>query len=393
MRILLCNKFYYRRGGDCIYTLNLEELFRSKGHEVAIFAMDYPENDDSQWTSFFPSEVNLSSVPGKLRFFLRSLGDSETRRQFGAILDDFRPDIVHLNNIHTQLSPVVAQIAHGRGIRVIWTLHDYKLVCPRYDCMRKGADFCELCFKSKFNVMKYSCMKDSFAASMMAFAEAVCWNRSRLVDNTDFFICPSGFMRDKMVQAGFPGDRIVHLCNFIDTEKCQREDYCTREDYYCYVGRLSTEKGVKTLAEVASSLPSYKLIVIGDGPLQGSLPVAGQIEYAGKRDWPYIKEIVGKARFMVMPSECYENNPLSVIESLSLGTPVLGARIGGIPELVDEGKNGLLFNSGDRSDLRRRVTEMFNHSFDYSGIASESQKKFSQESYYNDLMLMYAGGV
>ena len=140
MRILLSNKFYYRRGGDCIYMLNLEQLLKTNGHDVAVFAMDYPENLDTPWKTYFPQEM------GKLMALTRPFGSSEVRKKFNRLLDDFKPDVVHLNNIHTQLSPVMAELAYRRGVRVVWTLHDYKLLCPRYDCLRDGREVCELCF-------------------------------------------------------------------------------------------------------------------------------------------------------------------------------------------------------------------------------------------------------
>ena len=174
MRILLANKFYYRRGGDCIYMLNLEQLLKAHGHEVAVFAMDYPENVESPWQKYFPSNMS------KLKAFTRPFGDGETKKKFTQLFKDFQPDVVHLNNIHTQLSPVLAEIAHQKGIRVIWTLHDYKLLCPRYDCMRAG-DNCELCFQdgNKWNCVKYSCMKGGKIGSFIGFREAVKWNRVR----------------------------------------------------------------------------------------------------------------------------------------------------------------------------------------------------------------------
>ena len=389
MKILLCNKFYYRRGGDCVYNLNLEDLLRANGHEVAVFSMEHPDTLDTRWRKYFPSEVNLSSASSKLRFLFRSIGDRETASKFTALLDAFEPDVVHVGNIHSQLSPIIVEIAHRRGIRVVWTLHDYKLLCPRYDCLRGGKEPCQLCFGNKINVLKYRCMKDSLPASVMAYLEAQKWSRARLEASTDAFICPSRFMLAKMAQGGFDESRLHHLCNFFDVSRCSCDDYSEREDYYCYVGRLSTEKGVKTLAAVAAGLP-YRLVVVGDGPLGDSLPQAPNIVYTGRKDWTEIKEIVRKARFLVIPSECFENNPLSVIEAKCLGTPVLGARIGGIPELIDEGREGMCFKSGDQEDLGLSIERMFSLKFDYGSIAAGAQEEYSGEAYLNKLLKIYS---
>lgn len=389
MRILLSNKFYYRRGGDCIYMLNLEQLLKAHGHEVAVFAMDYPENENTSWKKYFPQNMS------KLMAFTRPFGSREVRNKFGKLLDDFRPDVVHLNNIHTQLSPVIAELAHGRGIRTVWTLHDYKLLCPRYDCLRGGKEICELCFNGDKTPCKtYRCMKGSRLASEIGYREAMTWNRKRLEECTDLFVCPSRFMAEKMAQGGFSKDKLKVLCNFIDIEKCRKDDYA-KQDYYCYVGRLSHEKGVGTLVEAAARLP-YKLKIIGGGPLSEELrikseEIKGNVEFLGFRQWNDIKDIVGKAKFTVIPSEWYENNPLSVIEAECLGTPVLGARIGGIPELIDEDMNGMTFESGNADDLAGKIKAMYNADFDHKAIADAAMERYNDESYYGEIKKCYIG--
>ena len=389
MKILLANKFYYRRGGDCIYVLNLEKMLKAHGHEVAVFAMDYPENLDTPWKKYFPKNMS------KLMAFTRPFGSHEVKSTFKKLLDDFKPDVVHLNNVHTQLSPVMAVLAHQRGIKVVWTLHDYKLLCPRYDCLKNGNTICETCFNGdKKACLDNKCMKGSKLASFIGFKEAVTWNRERLEACTDVFICPSQFMADKMVQGGFSKSKMQTLCNFIDVEKCKFsstdgtddvELLPKKEDYYCFIGRLSHEKGAKTLIEAANQLP-YKLVIIGGGPLMDELKSVAHTnsEFVGFKQWNDIKQLVGKARFSVIPSEWYENNPLSVIEAQCLGTPVLGANIGGIPELTD-----YTFSSGNIADLKTKIEKMWNSEFDYQQIASDAQHRYDAETYYDKLINIY----
>lgn len=392
MKILLANKFYYRRGGDCVYLLNLELLLRESGHEVAIFAMDYSDNLETPWRKYFPSEIKFEPGLGMVEAFMRPLGTNEVKRKFYALLDEFKPDVVHLNNIHTQLSPIIAELAHARGIKVVWTLHDLKLLCPRYDCLRNGKIACEECFMDKRKVLEYKCMKNSIVASFLAYREAVSWNRERLERCTDIFICPSLFIANKMIQGGFDKTKMCTLCNFIDIEKTRKHEY-NKQDYYCFIGRLSHEKGVATLVEAARQLP-YKLKIIGGGPLMDELKTLAtgtSIEFVGYKQWPEIKELVGCARFSVIPSECYENNPFSVIEAQCLGTPVLGARIGGIPELIEEGESGMLFESKNVIDLKTKIEAMFSHTFDYEALAKSSQERYSAGAYYQRLMNIYTG--
>ena len=390
MKILLANKFYYRRGGDCIYMLNLEQLLKTHGHDVAVFAMDYPENIETEWKRYFPNEIKFTPGVCMLETFMRMFGLGEVKRKFNFLLNDFKPDVVHLNNIHTQLSPVIARLAHKRRTKVIWTLHDYKLLCPRYDCLRNGNEVCEECFVDKHKVLEYKCMKNSNLASMLAYKEGLKWSRKKVEGYTDVFICPSQFMYNKMAQGGFDRKKMYTLCNFIDIERTRRDSY-DKEDYYCFIGRLSFEKGIETLIEAARTLP-YHLKIIGSGPLADILKEKAKganIEFTGYKEWPEIKEIVGKARFSVVPSEWYENNPLSMIEAQCLGTPVLGANIGGIPELIKEGVNGMCFESRNIMDLKNKIEKMFILNVDYKQLAKSSQIRYSSEKHYNELLELY----
>jgi len=383
MRVLLVNKFYYRRGGDCIYMMELERLLKSRGHDVAVFAMQYSQNEPSEWNKYWPS--NMSAI----KAFSRPFGDSEVRRKFTALLDDFKPDVVHLNNIHTQLSPVIAEIAHDRGIRVVWTLHDSKLVCPCYTCMRDGK-WCTECFTDKKAVIRHRCMPGSVPGAIVGYLEAKKWNKERIQKSCDLFLSPSQFMADTSIQGGYDAEKFKVLCNFIDVKKVENPSF-NKSEYFVYLGRLTQVKGIETLCRVAAELP-YKLIVIGGGDMESDLRkmYAGKsIEFKGQKNWNEIRPILESARFMVIPSEWSENNPLSVIESQSLGTPVLGARIGGIPELIEEGVSGMTFESGNAEDLKTKIIDMFSAKFDYQDISKDALSKYSSEKYIEKLMDCY----
>ncbi len=390
MKILLCNKFYYRRGGDCIYTMNLEQLLKSHGHKVAIFSQQYPLNEPSPWSKYWPSEFKMKPSLNMIDSLLRPFGLGSVQKFFKAILDDFLPDVVHLNNIHTQLSPILAEMAHERGIRVVWTIHDSKLVCPCYTCMRDGK-WCEECFTDKRAVLRHKCMTGGALGSYIGYQEAKKWTVERLQPAVDTFICPSQFMADILQKAGFDSNKIFVLNNFIDVKKVENSKF-DKEDYYIYVGRVNQVKGLKTLCSAASCLP-HKLIIVGDGELKSELEDKyrnhPQIEWRGKLEWKDIKPLLGKARFMILPSEWLENNPLSIIESHCLGTPVLGARIGGIPELIDTKNNGDLFISGNSEDLLQCIERNWNRTFDYEVISNKAQTSFSDSRYYNEILDKY----
>ena len=391
-RILLVNKFYYFRGGDCTAVLTTEELLKKHGHEVAVFSMRYAENLPTAWEEYFPEEVSFSqaSLTQKVKALKRVFSDTQVVKKFNRLLSDFQPDIVHLHNIHSYLSPVIAQTAHQRGIRVVWTMHDYKLICPTYLCLRDNKP-CELCFKNKAHVFRVRCMKNSRAASLLAWMEAVYWNRTKLERITDRFISPSSFLKEKMVAAGYQDKQIEVLHNFMYKQVTSCYD---KEDYYCYAGRLSTEKGVSILLEAAKELP-YPLKVIGGGPLledfRKTYP-SDHIEFLGYLPQEKLFPLIQQARFSVIPSLCYENNPYGAIESLCLGTPVLGATIGGIPELIKVGINGDLFPPGGIKELRAKILDCFEHfteDYPFEKIAIDAQNKFSSETFYVKLMKIY----
>ena len=393
-RVLIVNKFYYNRGGDCIAAINLENLLRANGYEVAFFAMKYPDNFDSQYSPYFASQVEFSGgVASKIAAAKRIFGFGDVAKRFEKLLRDFRPDVVHLNNIHSYLSPIVAKIAKRHHCRVVWTMHDYKLLCPAYSCLRDNAS-CELCFHCKSRVLKLRCMKNSLAASALAYLEALRWNRKVLERYTDAFICPSRFMALKMTSGGFTPDKLKVLCNFVDPVKLDRfrnMPVANRQPYYCYVGRLSQEKGVATMLEAASQLP-YELRVAGDGPLAAQLRSryahCANIHSLGRLDADGVSSLLGNALFSVIPSECYENNPLGVIESLCAGTPVIGARNGGIPELINQ-KSGIIFTPKDVNDLKDAITQAFSRSWDHSAIKADALRLFSPEQHLKQLLSIY----
>lgn len=394
-KVLIVNKFYYPRGGDCVCTINLERLLRERGHEVAIYAMDYPENINCVDSHYFASQIDFSGgIRNKIKAVQRTLGYGDVKSSFTRILKDFCPDVVHLQNIHSYLSPVIAEIAKEYGCRVVWTLHDYKLICPAYTCLRKE-NVCELCFEDKTSVLKNKCMKNSLAASAIGYLEAVKWNRKRLERATDKFICPSSFMKEKMLQGGFDEKKLSVLCNFVDPvklEKFESAPLVARADYYCYVGRLSQEKGVATLLNAASQLP-YKLKIAGDGPIGSDLrnkyADCKSIEFLGHCNADEVSRLVSNARFSVIPSEWYENNPLSVIESLCGGTPVVGADMGGIPELITE-NSGIIFRSGDETLLQDAITKAWNTQWNNAAIKEDSLSRFSPQTHYEKLLQVYA---
>lgn len=396
MKVLLVNKFYYPRGGDCVVAMTTARLLREAGHEVRVYAMDFAQNVELPESGSFASNVDFSG-PGreKLRAAGRVLGLGDIRKSFRRVLDDFRPDVVHLHNIHSYLSPAIAQEAARRGIRTVWTLHDYKLICPAYSCRRPDGSVCEECLGGKVSVFRNRCMKGSLVQSLMADLEARRWNRRTLEKATDLFIAPSQFMANKMMQGGFPASKLVNICNFVDPEKmetlCAIDPEQPREGF-CYIGRLSEEKGVETMLRAAANA-GVTLNVAGGGPLLDGLKeqysTFGNIRFLGHLDADGVARLLASSEASVIPSEWYENNPLGAIESLCAGTPVIGANIGGIPELISA-DNGIVFTSGSTDELES-VFRSFGkrRPFDHRAIAKDARARFSARTHLSKLLKAY----
>ena len=394
MRVLLCNKFYYPRGGDCIAVIALEALLKCKGHEVAIFSSAHKNNLPSKWSKYFPSEISFSGggLRSKFKAFKRLFYSREVKRKFTALLDDFNPDIVHINNIHSYLSPSIVRIAAQRNIKVVWTVHDYKLVCPTYKLLRNNK-ICHDCYKCKAAVFTSKCMKNSYVASFLAYLEILFWNRRKLEHCTTSFVCPSHFMKQTMIDGGYDASKLNVIHNFLpNTSNLISEDHTSTSNYYCFVGRLSEEKGVDILIDSAKKIDK-ELVIIGDGPEMASLVAradgASNIQFVGFKSWPEMVPIISQARFTVVPSVWHEVFGLTVIESMLLGRPVLGARCGGIPELIQEGVNGMTFERGNKDQLKQKIEEMFNYQFNSSYISSRAKERFSADNYYYQLIRIY----
>lgn len=396
MRILIGHKFYHPGGGDSKYALEQERLLANRGFQVAFYSMHHPRNRENPWSAYWPSNVDYSRPEWSniLKKVSRPLYSREVKQSFHLIIRDFAPDLLHVHGIHSQLSPLIVQMAHNHGIPVVWTLHDYKLLCPAYTCLKQG-EICEECFSRSTRVIRHRCLKGSLAASILAYLESRFWSLQRLAGYTEKFIAPSRFLKDKMLENGIPGDQVAVVPNFIRQENI-RNSTASKKKQYCYLGRLSREKGLETLLRAASRLPDYPLKIIGDGPLRDELvrKYGGlkQVEFLGYQHWTNIRRIVAESCCTVVPSEWYENNPLSIIESFALGTPVIGAAIGGIPELVKDEETGLTFQAGDAGDLAEKIKKIM-QSDQLAFMARQSinfvRENLNQEVHLQRLMEIY----
>lgn len=396
MRILLVNKYFYRKGGAETYFFALAEGLRALGHDVAFFSMQHPNNEPSYWSKYFVSEkdyVGDISAFKKVQEASTLIYSFEARRKFEALLEEFKPDVIHMNNVHRQLTLSIldAPYLKKHHVPVVYTAHDYILLCPAYTMVNGRGEVCDACLDRRFmHATKNVCVKGSCAKSLLASVEAEFLKYHHSYDKIDAIIAPSEFMKSKLDEGGYAG-RTIAIQNFLtdsqmamgtrvaNTHKFDDAQAGARP-YVLFFGRLSQEKGILTLVKAflqAAGLERYAdsdadaghkgflpdtwdLHIVGDGPEREAIErlvvsagpqAVSRIRLLGYRTGEDLQREVGNARFTVLSSEWRENMPYSGLESLAAQTPIIGARIGGIPELVEEGRTGFTFESGNVSDL------------------------------------------
>ncbi|HEY2704605.1 MAG TPA: glycosyltransferase [Candidatus Dormibacteraeota bacterium] len=355
MRILHVNKFLHRRGGAEAYMEDVADRQRAAGHRIAFFAMDHPDNSPSEFGRHFPSRVELNPPPrslhGRAAAVGRMLHSPSARRGIEAVLEEFRPDVVHLHNIYHQLSPSILRPLERRGVAAVMTLHDYKLACPTYRLLDHG-EVCTACVGRRFhNAVLRRCESGSRGASAVVALELSLHTLFGAYRPVGVFVCPSEFMARTMRAAGVFPDRLRTLRHFANTD-----GVAVRQgpgEAVVFAGRLSAEKGVDVLVEAVAARPGALLEVLGDGPDRAALEALaaarapGRIRFHGSVPKARVEEMVRAARAVAVPSRWYENQPMIVLEAFACGVPVVATTLGGLPELVEPGLDGLLVPAAD----------------------------------------------
>ncbi len=396
----MVNKFYYIKGGSETYYFALKRLLESRGHTVIDFSMKDPKNFSSPYSDYFVENVDYAGKSGireKMRIASNIIYSREAKQKFEALVREVQPDLVHLHIFQHQISPSILDVIGKYQIPCVYTAHDLKMLCLNYKMMHHG-HLCEECKGGKYYRCAVNrCVKDSFAKSCINVAEGYFHKWRKTYDHIDVIITPSAFYRKKFSEFGIPENRVVHIPNFLDREKPivgERED---KEHYYLYFGRLSEEKGVLTLLRAVEKA-GVKAKIIGTGPLEAQIREQirnrslENVQMLGFKSGQELIDEVGNAKAVVLPSEWYENGPYSAIEALQMGRPVIGADIGGIPELIDG--NGYLFESGNDRELANALLKMESLSeeeyHEMCRISMELfEKNYSQETHFEKLKAVY----
>lgn len=404
MKILLVNKFLYPKGGDAISTITTGALLDSKGHEVNYWGMDHPSNPTYPLKDYFISNVDFSSsgaINKQIVMAANLLYSFEAKWKIEKVLAYFKPDIVHLNNFAHQISPSILDVLEKHSIPAVMTMRDYKMVCPVYTMVLNEKP-CEKCAKGIYvHCALNNCTKGSFSKSLLNTLEMYLHhNIMHIYDSIHTYISPSLFLMNKCQEMGFK-HRMAFLPNFVNLATLS-PDFTFKGPRAIYMGRLAAEKGVLTLLQAVSGT-NIQLDIVGGGPLHADFENQARImRLSNVTFWGYLTgealyNRVREASVLVIPSEWYENNPRSVIEAFALGKPVVGARIGGIPELVRDNVTGLTFTSGSSEDLRSKLFELLSKPDAVIQMGKNGRQlvetELNSENHYSKLMEIYRNAI
>ncbi len=402
MNVLCINNYHYLKGGAERVFFEEMNLLKSKGCSISVFSRDHNQNVLSEYDKFFPSKIVTDQISYTLKELLlipKLFYSMESKCSIQSLLNKIKVDVAHAHNIYGRLTTSILDTLRKNRIPIIMTLHDYKVLCPNYKMMHHGK-ICQDCYKhSYYNAILNCCHKNSFVASAIyAFETYFNFIFKKYHNNVQYFISPSKFLKTKLIDFGWPKTRIKYIPNFISSKNFTPNFVPGK--YFLYIGRLSSEKGINTLIKAFSTIKEkdIELKIAGDGPLEKKLRDFAlkdkRIKFCGFLSGIELAIITKKALAVVVPSEWFENAPLSVLEAMAYGKPVIGSKIGGIPEIIEHNKNGYLFESGSADALAKvMITLMNKNHYDIEKMGREARERientYNEESHFNQLMKVY----
>lgn len=395
LTVLNVSQNYHVRGGSDRYFFVMGELLEKHGHRVIPFAAKQEQDEETPWSEYFPEGIKFQSPsPLDLGRFIYS---RRAAHSIDRLLLDHPVDIAHLQIYYGQLTASILGPLRQAGVPIVQTIHDFKLVCPVYSLMSHGS-ICEACQGKHFwKGILNRCNRGSLARSALSVAESYISRWLGAVDDVDHFISVSNFQRDKLVELGVPSEKITVVHNFIEVDP--QEPEAAPGDYILYFGRIERLKGIYTLLDAARRAPDVKLILVGEGDAYDGVTELireqglSNVELRGFAQGDELKQLIRGSLATVLPSEGYDNCPMAVLESLGMGKAVIGSRIGGIPELVDDTQDGFLVTPGDGEDLAERMNWMWNHRSEVAAMGLRGRDKviarFNSQVHYERIADVY----
>ncbi len=379
MRILLVNYRYFISGGPEKYMFNVKKLLEEKGQEVIPFSVHSDKNVKSEYSKYFVEPIGsrdavyFEEVKKTPKSVMQMIGRSaysfEVGRAIKKEIEDVKPDLVYIIHFVNKLSPSVITTAKKCGVPVVLRLSDYFMLCPRFDFL-SDRHTCEDCLKGRYSsCIRKRCVKGSLAASLIRVCSMKLHKMLKVYDKVDAFITPSGFLKSKLVEAGYPEEKIHHIPTFTTITASDPvssgagDDALTKERYALYFGRITPEKGVDVAVKAYETMPDKRLLIVGDDTTPEACRLKEYVEYhelnnivfVGFKKGAELETLIEAASFTIIPSVWYDNLPNTALESFAHHKAVIASRIGSLPELVTDGENGYLFSAGDADALAAKV--------------------------------------
>lgn len=398
MKILQINKYFYRKGGAETVFFNTIKLLENNGHIVIPFSMAHEKNEQSEYSKYFVNypELSESKTIDKIKNIIPFFYNKEAANKLEKLIQKEQPDIAHIHLMFNSLSVSILPILKKHNIPIVMSVHDYRLVCPAYTFTDGNGNFCELCKDKKFyHCILKKCSQKNLINSFMLSLDS--YFRMIFYPPTDYinkFIFVSKFSMNKHIQVNpIFKNRATYLYNFTPTVPDIPK---TKGKYLLFFGRLSEEKGIKTLLHTIKKDPELILKIAGTGPLLNELKsnCPANVEFLGFVKGQELENLIRNASFVIVPSECYENNPMTIIESYTIGTPIIGSDLGGIPELIIPDQTGFKFTPKSIDSLYK-VLQKAKHISETEYIQMThackafAQNNFSEKEHYKKLMQVY----
>ncbi|MCM1021730.1 MAG: glycosyltransferase family 4 protein [Muribaculum sp.] len=391
MKVLFIDVYNYRKGGAESVCFNTARLLEEHGHNTIRFTLKWDKNEPSPYEKYFAESKETRRGPARqLKNLVNYFYHTEAAHKLDRLLADEHPDIAHIHLIWGQITGSILPVLRKHGVPVVYTVHDYRLVCPAYTFRNGRGHVCEQCGNGTFwHCFTNNCCKGNrlFSAVMAAeqYFRNAFFNPSSYIDG---FIYVSHFACD-IQQRYMPATKAAEsicLYNFSMTMASQPKRR-GEDPYFLFFGRLSYEKGVRTLLEAFRSMPDCQLKLVGTGPEEEALRQfaaengMNNVRFLGYKSGEDLTDIVEQADFVVVPSEWYENNPMTIVEAYSVGTPVIGASIGGIPEIIIDNTTGYIFESGNAASLSQAIAKARSLDADAYSRMSDSALQFASTNF------------
>lgn len=382
IRVLLVHNHYLRPGGEDTVFEAERSLLEHMGHKVITFV-----ENNARLKNMNPFKAAANAVWSK-----------DAQQKLRRVIQQTRPDIAHFHNTFLMISPAAYYTCKEAGVPVVQTLHNYRLICPSALLRREG-QICEDCVGKAvpWPGVLHGCWRGSRAETAVV---ATMLTVHRLMktwqEQVDVYIALTEFARQKFIEGGLPPEKIMVKPNFVEPDPGEGRH---KGGYALFVGRLSSEKGVRTLLSAWRWLKNTRLKIVGDGPLldeaRNFIQREGlnMVELLGRKSRSEVFALMKKAKVLIFPSEWYEGFPMTLAEAFATGLPAVASRLGAMAEIVEDGRTGLLFEPGAPDDLAAKVEWAWTHPKEIAEMGRNARReyelKYTAERNYELLMQIY----